>query len=219
MPNKIDEKELIKIITPIRLKAYGNEDFDNLLERYFYNLKLSEAFYPALSLLEITLRNKICNAVEELICKDWLLQELQTQNILSVKEYKKLIETAEKLKKSNKKITNDRLISELTLGFWVHLCTKSYKPKLWDKKGFFELVFPNYTNKEGLRNIAPIQNNLLNILRLRNRIFHHEIITNTNKTPEEQYQNIQDTLYLLSEDMVSKLGEISRFKDISKQKP
>lgn len=219
MTNNLIENELIEIITPVRLRAYGSQNDRLLLDNYFYNLRLCEAFYPALSLLEITLRNKICNAIEKLICKDWLLQELQTQNILSDKEYKKLLETADKIKNAKKTVTNDRLISELTLGFWVHLCTKSYKPKLWDKKGFFEEVFPNYTNNGALRNIAPIQNNLLSILRLRNRIFHHEIILHTQTTPEKHYQTIQDTLYLLSAGMVLTLNKISRFNDIIKQKP
>lgn len=203
----------------MRISAYGKESIDILIERYIYNLKLSEAFYPALSLLEITLRNKICNAIEKLICKDWLINELKIQNILENKEYQKLLDSANKIKKAGKTITNDRLVSEMTLGFWIHLCTKSYKPKLWDKKGFFELVFPNYTNNGQLRKIAPIQNNLLAILRLRNRIFHHEIIINGKQTPQEQYQTIIDMLHLLSNEAELLLQKISRFNDIIKQKP
>lgn len=94
--------ELVEIITPVRLGAYGDEDNSILLNEYVYNLKLSEAFYPALSLLEITLRNKICNAIEKLICEDWLLQELNNQNILADKEYQKLLESANKIKKKRK---------------------------------------------------------------------------------------------------------------------
>ena len=218
----IDSKskdELVEIITPVRLGAYGDVDNSILLNEYVYNLKLSEAFYPALSLLEITLRNRICNAIEKLICKDWLLQELNKQSILADKEYQKLLESANKIRKSGKKITNDRLISEMTLGFWMHLFTKSYRPKLWDKKGLFEAVFPNYSNNGELRKIAPIQNDLLNILRLRNRIFHHEIIINGNKTPQEQYQLVLNILHLLSTGMESLLNTISRFDTITKQKP
>ena len=216
---KVDYKnELIEIITPVRLGAYGNDNNEVLLEKYIYNLKLSEAFYPALSLLEITLRNRICNAIEKVICKEWLIQELSKQNLLADKEYQKLLESQNKIKKSGKKVTNDRLISEMTLGFWIHLCTKSYKPKLWDKRGFFELVFPNYATNGELRKIAPIQNDLLTILRLRNRIFHHEII-NGNKTPKQQYQLVLNMLHLLSSGMETLLETISRFDIIEKQKP
>lgn len=214
-----NKSELIEIITPVRLRAYGNECDEILLDKYIYNLRLAESFYPALSLLEISLRNRICNAIEKLICRDCFLKELDQQNLLADKEYKKLLESENKIKKSGKKVTNDRLISEMTLGFWVHLCTKSYKPKFWDKKGFFESVFPNYVAEQGLRKIAPIQNDLLAILRLRNRISHHEMIINGNKIPQEQYQLVLNMLHLLSTDMEKLLNNISRFEDIIKQKP
>lgn len=124
-----DKKELIEIITPVRLCAYGKECDEVLLDKYIFNLRLAESFYPALSLLEVSLRNRICNAIDKLICKGWLVKELSQQKLLADKEYKKLLESESKIKKSGKKVTNDRLISEMTLGFWVHLCTKSYKPK------------------------------------------------------------------------------------------
>ena len=213
------QQELIDTITPVRLKAYGEDSNEILIEKYIYNLKVSEAFYPALSLLEVTLRNKICYAIEALICKDWLINELNQQNILFDKEYKKLIETADKIEKDGKKVTNDRLISELTFGFWIHLCTKSYKPKFWDKKGFIELVFPNYTISSNLRNISLIQKDLRDVLKLRNRISHQEIIINGNRTPEESYKLIQMLLYTLSSGMYALLEDISRFNAITKQKP
>ena len=121
------------------------------------------------------------------------------------KEYQRLKEAENKIKKANKKVTNDRLISELTFGFWIHLCTKSYKPKLWDRRGFFEEVFPNYTNNGNLRNISSIQNDLLNILRVRNRIFYHEIIIKSNKQPVDYYQSIINILHLLSSETLELL--------------
>jgi len=213
------QQELIDTITPVRLKAYGDDSNDILLEKYIYNLKISESLYPALSLLEVTLRNKICYAIEALICKDWLINELNHQNLLLDKEYKKLVETADKIEKDGKKVTNDRLISELTFGFWIHLCTKSYKPKFWDKRGFIELVFPNYTVSSNLRNISLIQKDLRDVLKLRNRISHQEIIINGNRTPEESYKLIQTLLHTLSSGMYALLEDISRFNAITKQKP
>ena len=213
------QQELIDTITPVRLKAYGDDSNDILLEKYIYNLKVSESLYPALSLLEVTLRNKICYAIETLICKDWLIKELNHQNLLLDKEYKKLVETADKIEKDGKKVTNDRLISELTFGFWIHLCTKSYKPKFWDKKCFIELVFPNYAISSNLRNISLIQKDLRDVLKLRNRISHQEIIINGNRTPEESYKLIQTLLHTLSSGMYALLEDISRFNAITKQKP
>jgi len=215
-------KNIVEILTSARLSSYKQQPTDAdevLLNEYIYNVQLSEAFYPALSLLEITLRNRICNAIETLIKKDWLINELQTPQILGVKEHAKVVEAQKNIIQQGKKVTNDRLIAEMTFGFWIHLCTKAYKPKLWDKKGFFELVFPHYVQNSGLRQIAPIQNDLRDILRLRNRVFHHEIIINGKKNPKYYYQLILNLLHLMSNDMIDLLNNISRFDTISKQKP
>lgn len=148
-----------------------------------------------------------------------MVSEYNVQQILGNKEYKKVVESVNSIIKQSKKLTNDRLIAEMTFGFWIPLCTKTYKPKFWDRKGFFELVFPNYQSETELRQIAPIQNDLRTILKLRNRIFHHEIITNGKITPLAHYQIIQNLLYLMSVDMVQLLEKISEFQNIVKQKP
>ena len=70
-----------------------------------------------------------------------------------------------------------------------------------------------------LRSIAPIQNDLMTILRLRNRIFHHEIIINGKTSIESNYQLILNLLYLMSDDMMNLLQHTSRLRDIIKQKP
>jgi len=219
---KLKYKNIIEVLTSARLSSYKQQSTDAdevLLNEYIYNIQLSEAFYPALSLLEVTLRNRICSAIETLIKKDWLINELQSPKILRVKEHAKVVEAQKNIIQQGKKVTNDRLIAEMTFGFWIHLCTKAYKPKLWDKKGFFELVFPNYIQPSGLRQIAPIQNNLRDILRLRNRVFHHEIIINGKNSPKYYYQIILNLLHLMSDDIVDLLNNISRFDTISKQKP
>lgn len=217
--NYVNSQNLIRILTSARLSSYRTCDGINILENYAYNIKLAESLYPALNLLEITLRNNICYAIENLIKKEWLISEYNKQQILGDKEYQKVKEAVNSINKQGKKLTNDRLIAEMTFGFWIHLCTKTYKPKFWDKKGFFEIVFPNYQSKTKLRQIAPIQNDLRTILRLRNRIFHHEIITNGRITPTTHYQMIQNLIHLMSDEMVQFLDEISRFPDIVKQKP
>lgn len=214
MNELIISKNLIDDITSSRLLAY-NGNFD----LYVYNLKIAESLYPALSLLEVTLRNRMDKAIQTLIEKDWLLKELNSQKLLSDKEYKKLKAVEQSLIKSKQQITNDKLVSEMTLGFWVHLFTKSYKLKFWDKKGFFELVFPNYESNKKLRKISDVYNDLNLILRLRNRVFHHERIINKKIDIEIQYKIITKLIYLLSKDMLNLLNQISNFEKLAKQKP
>ena len=57
------------------------------------------------------------------------------------------------------------------------------------------------------------------VLKLRNRISHQEIIINGKRTPEESYKLIQTLLHTLSSGMYVLLEDISRFNAITKQKP
>lgn len=215
-------QEFIDIISPERLKAYKLSEQDNfsiLLNQYIYNIKVSEAFYPILSILEIALRNKIHNAIDKLIKKDWLLLELQSQNILLNNEHKILLDASKKLQFKYKKITKGALITELSFGFWVNLCKKAYKTIIWDKKGVFEIVFPNFPAQNTMDRTKFISSDLKNILQLRNRIFHHETIINNKLGIQNCYNISEKLLSYISIENLKLLQEVSRFNDIIKQKP
>lgn len=215
-------QEIIEIISNERLASYDISQKNNLsnsLNNYIYNIKFSKAFYPILSILEIALRNKINNSINLTIKANWLLSELKTQTLLLNNEYKVLLEAEKKLKQKNKKITEGNLISELSFGFWVNLCKKAYKTTFWDKKGFFEIVFPYFPKTQEMNRIKFISSDLKNILQLRNRIFHHEIILN-HKIGIENYYNITEKiLSYISKENLNLLKDICRFSDIIKQKP
>lgn len=215
-------QEFIDIISPERLKAYKLSEQDNfsiLFERYIYNIKISETFYPILSILEIALRNKIYNAIDKLIKQDWLLSELQSQSLLLGNEHKILLDASKKLYFKYKKITKGALITELSFGFWVNLCKKAYKTIIWDKKGVFELVFPNFIAQNVMDRTKFISSDLKNILQLRNRIFHHETIINNKLGIQNCYNIAEKLLSYISKEQLELSQNISRFNDIIKQKP
>ena len=142
-------KSLINLLSDCRLSSYkyGNADEQIALERYLYNIELSKSFYPILSLIEVSLRNRLNEAIDKTVKPDWLIQELSEQDILLDSEYKKLQEAKSKLLKKRKAITKDHLIAELSLGFWIHLCTKkNTKHSYGIEKNFFRIVFSDYSD-------------------------------------------------------------------------
>lgn len=220
---EILQENLIALFSENRLKSYNFNCDDNaiVLERYLYNIEVSKALYPLLSILEISLRNRINKAIERVIQADWLLKELQYQNILLDNEYKKLLDAHKKLiNKGYKNIGKDDLIAELSLGFWVHLCTKRYKTALWHKQDFFRTVFadyPNFSEFDKLRKVFPI---LQIMLKLRNRVFHHEIIINHPYGIINCYNDLKRLLGFISKDSLLYLEKICDFQEvIAKQKP
>lgn len=220
-------ENFIKIVSKDRLDSYKlleSDSYELLLARYIFNIKISETFYPILSALEIALRNNIYNAVCNIKGKNWLINEINSQSILSINERNLLIESYNKLSKKHygKTITESGLIAELTFGFWVNLCKKSYKNSLWDKQNFFGNVFPdfdNYFTSPTWDKTKVIFPELKNILILRNRIFHHEIIINNKNGIENIYDKAERVLYSLSTDYADLFKDSFRFKEIIKQKP
>ncbi len=180
---------------------------DLILSRYIYNVQISESFYPIIAALE---------------GQNWLLEEINQQIILSDNERNILLEAYKKVKRKHNSPSIGAIIAELTFGFWVNLCKKSYKNSLWDKQDFFSNVFPdfdNYFNSPTWDKTKVIFPELKEILRLRNRIFHHEIIINNKIGIENCYNKTHKVLYSLSKDYAEIFENSFRFKDIIKQKP
>lgn len=221
---KQTESNLINLFSENRLNSYkydANDDNSILLERYLYNIEVSKALYPLLSILEISLRNRINQAIENTIQHDWLMKELNTQNILLTGEFNKLQDAKQKLlKKGHKNFTKDDLIAELSLGFWVYLCGRKYKNTLWHKAGFFKTVFadyPNFSEFDKLSKVSPV---LQLMLKLRNRIFHHEIIINYPYGIINCYNDLKRLLGYISKDSLLYLDRICDFNNvITKKKP
>lgn len=225
---KFLDKDISKITENIsidRLSSYkydDNDSIDLILSRYIYNVQISESFYPVIAALEVALRNRLYNAVAILKGENWLLEEINNQNILSENERNILLEAYKKLKRKHNTPSTGAIIAELTFGFWVNLCKKSYKNSLWDKQDFFSNVFPdfdNYFNSPNWDKTKVMFPELKEILRLRNRIFHHEIIINNKNGIENCYDKTHKVLSSLSKDYAEIFENSFRFKGIMKQKP
>lgn len=224
----LTDKKISNIIENIsidRLSSYKYADTDSMdlvLSRYIFNVKVSESFYPVLSALEISLRNRLFNAVAKLKGTNWLLNEINNPNVLSSNERNILLESYQKLNNKHNKVSTGAIIAELTFGFWINLCKKSYKNSLWDKQGFFSDVFPDFDNYftsptwDKTKVIFPV---LKEVLRLRNRIFHHEIIINNKSGIENCYDITKNVLYSLSEEYAKTFESSFRFDSIIEQKP
>lgn len=227
--NFIDKKlsKIIENISVDRLSSYKFNDNDNdnsdlILRRYIYNIQIAESFYPLLAALEISLRNRLYMAIINLKGENWLLNEITSSNMLLVNERKILLDVYNKIKRKYTNISETSIIAELTFGFWINLCKKAYKNTLWDKQGFFDKIFPDFDKHfnsptwDKTKVVFPI---LKEILRLRNRIFHHEIIINNKNGIENMYEQTKRILYSLSEEYAKIFETSFRFSDVIKQKP
>ena len=92
---------------------------------YHINIQLAEAFYPSLAMFEIALRNSIDRQLNEYFGEEWYLK---FDSISGLKNLNRDLILAQKhIIKRNEKVTADKVVAELTLGFWVKLLNAEYE--------------------------------------------------------------------------------------------
>jgi hypothetical protein len=164
-------EDLEKLLSNTRLENYYLKFPNNkqkALEFYQLNTQIAESLYPLLSNFEVVLRNSInYSFIIHFKSTTWY-ENLNYPELTS-----QINEAKAKIHKKNNQITSDRIVSELTLGFWTSLFNKKYAKDLWKPLMY---IFPYFDKQTNQRNI--ISNKLNNIRKFRNRIFHFEPICN-----------------------------------------
>lgn len=180
---------------------------------YFYNVLLCESLYPAIHILEITLRNNINEALKQSTGQsDWydipyLLINNQTSQVAQAKT---------KILQSNKPITSDQIVSELSMGFWVGLFNAAYEHPLWRKYNkLMSQTIPRASKHQRTRD--NLSRRLNPIRELRNRVFHHESIWDQ-RDLDQVHTTIYEVLKWLNPDMAQLLSAVDRFTEIRQSK-
>ncbi len=144
----------------------------NSLEAYSSNLKKAKELYIPLSILEVSLRNSINSLFEHFYGASWIVNEAQ---FLKSKEIAKIEFAKEKIRKNREQVTQDKLVSELSFGFWTALFQSAYADKM--RIAYLKQIFPNLPPKNiELIDRKTISAKLNHIRKFRNRVFHHENI-------------------------------------------
>lgn len=177
--------------------SHTNYTPEQVYNLYGWNEEIASSFWLLLSRIEITLRNRINDIFVEKFGKFWLdTSQYHNTKVFFKDTHKKQIEKSEN-KLSNKGITptNDRMVAELNMGFWVSFSEIGFsfdsdelKENEIGWKYFIPKImtgyqYPNknsdkvrYWSKQG--NIANLVLRLDVAKEIRNRIAHHEPIFN-----------------------------------------
>jgi hypothetical protein len=152
-----------------------NNDFEKAIQPYQTNIQFSEAFYPLLSILEISLRNAINHELKAYFKNEFWFKDFLGNNAKN--NPLKIINTMNAL---NQNTDADSFIAELNFGFWTNLFSGENAKVLWQP---LRLVFKHLPKNERKR--KKIADCLHRIRKLRNRIYHYEpIIIKLNETKQ-----------------------------------
>lgn len=177
--------DLEKHFSTARLDRYRSRHQGDLAKAaadYARNMSLSEAMMPLLSVLEISLRNGIHTQLTALYKREdwwaeWAGKPLFEPEIGQIESAKRA------LKKRREPTTPDKIVAELTFGFWNSLFNARLGNELWKS---LRMVFPRCPKEQRQR--ADISRALHSIRKLRNRVFHHEPVIWLTPSAHEHHQ-------------------------------
>lgn len=166
-------------------------DENSLYELYLFNEKISKEMRFILSQFEVLLRNNVDRAISKSRGSDWILS-LLAQKFWDDKTKGHIERSEEKLKELGKSVNHERILSKMTLGFWVRLFNSPYYESLI--KDELKVIFPNI--KLASKNGAPpygikdIRKSLKYLHEIRNKVNHQEFVLDRKYKIHSNYQSV-----------------------------
>ncbi|MCH5237549.1 MAG: Abi family protein [Muribaculaceae bacterium] len=201
-----------KVFSDKRMERYFSlypEDESRAIAHYRCNLELSEAMYPSLSVLEVTLRNALCRELRTMTGRDdWYAIFPTTPGLSSLNKY--ITQASKHISGRHELVTPSKIIAELTLGFWVSLLNSEYERILWkDLRRAFPYMPKNLRQRKNVS--AP-----LNRFRtFRNRVFHNESICWNLNRVKDLHDEFIKLLSWMNKDVPEWLAISDRFDKVT----
>lgn len=187
--------DLEKLLSNRRLGTYYNlfsANKQKAVEYYRLNLQISESLYPLLCNLEIILRKSIHNSFAiHYKSADWFSQFKQPEL------FDQVIVAKRKILAGHHPMTPDKVVAELTFGFWTSLFNKQYAKDFWKP-----LMYAFPLLDKPLKRRDKISYKLNHVRKFRNRIFHYEPICNDLTALATNHSNILEILNWINADIV-----------------
>ena len=189
---------------------YPNDE-SRAVKHYQYNIKLTEAFYTSLSVLEVALRNALSRELKTMTGRDdWYVIFANTPGLTNLNKY--ITQASKQIAGRHEQITTSKIIAELTLGFWVSLLNAEYERLLWKD---LRRAFPYIPKKDRKRKNVSAPLNRFRAFR--NRVFHNESICWNMKKVQEIHDELLLVLEWINKDLPEWLKEIDRFENVQEQ--
>jgi hypothetical protein len=199
---------LEKTLSSPRLEAYrllASDSNQLLLDRYAWNMALSESLYTPVSIFEVAFRNQIHHAATAKWGANWIFDPQLILDPMKIKVH----EATNELERVGKDPTPERVVAALSFGTWTAFFGHGY-----DKHFISHLLAPCFPNliptNRTRKKLASVVHAVRNF---RNRLFHHEPIWKYHDL-HEHYSRITDAVGWMCSDTRSWLLLHDRFPEI-----
>lgn len=190
---------------------YHSGDESKAILHYKINIQISEALYPCISVLEVSLRNSLNRElIKSFGTDEWYNHFSNTPGLTNL--VKEVSEAQSKITRRKELITPPKIVAELTLGFWVRLLNAEYHNILWkDLRRAFPFL-PKH-----LRQRKYVSAPLNNFRNLRNRIFHNEPISWKFDYLKNVHSEILNIMCWINNDLNNFIEELDRFTQVIRE--
>jgi hypothetical protein len=194
------------------LQRYQSATGDHLetAVNYLWNIALAESLFCALNAVEVALRNGLHNTLTQHFgVPGWY----DRQGLLEPNQARDVAKIKARIAGRGDPVTPDRVVSELTFGFWVTILSRNYDARLWSAQHAAPLKNAFLRIPRSKRQRQPIHQQYNDIRELRNRVFHHEPLFD-DPILRQRHGEIKRGLHWLNPDMVECLELYDRFPDV-----
>jgi hypothetical protein len=191
-----------------RFYAVARQDAIEASLLYAGNIKLSESLYPSLAIAEIVLRNAINRQLKFLFgTPDWYLYLSQDPVLADLQPSIDKAQTY--ILDRQEALTADKMVAELTFGFWVTLFNRAYEEVLWKQ---LRLTFAHLPKADRQR--ATVSVVLNDVRKLRNRVYHNEPICWRLAQLQQQHQKVLQLIGWVEPEALVWLQQLDRFSTV-----
>lgn len=193
-------------ISPARFDPYVRVSptrFDAAVD-YYWNIALSEALYPSLAALEITLRNTLHDTFTAQHGNDFWFRA-----ILEPKQLREYASAHAGLIQGGLAVPpSGKIVAELNFWFWTSLLSGLYG-QLWSDNRYALLyrAFPNLPAMPNPRHA--VYDGCNDIRLLRNRVMHHEPISRGMAFQRRRNQTVMFSIVQLHDQIIEAIGWIN----------
>lgn len=175
-------------ITSIKDFTDQSDRLRKAIKLYEKNTAYCEAMYTVVQGFEVTFRNAIHNRLKADHKSDWWFDSFP----LLHDEKDAIARAKATIEAKPQTVTADRVVAELSFGFWVKLFSGDYANTMWGPS--LKHIVPAGSDR------GPVYARFKDLKTLRNRIAHHNrIIGRPNTTAKQLYEQTMETIAWLDQ--------------------
>jgi hypothetical protein len=219
-PEPVNLEAVAATLSPERLTKYMARTGHNVakaLELYIWNQEIGAALTVTLSQFEVCLRNQIAKVLVNAYGEAWHTKaRLRYHNQDTTTEFEKAHERGRKARNGFDPAAGD-FIAGSDFNLWRELCKPLYAGVFWGKR--VQLAFPHAPAGKERDTLVQVHRRVDLLLKLRNRIAHHEPIIGSNLEPigeklRDRHRDMAELLGWMDPNFAHWMAARNRFNEV-----